>query len=359
MSTLFDVPLWNSFSDQLPILVNSIENGDCWQPHTIDDIQILDNDPPRRFVSPMAKDILLSSAFLTPLRNISSEILSGALNIQTRKLDLLPLVGNCSRPLVYGGGKGAGRLWNDYVRLPKAHGTTNDTNPLALETTKLISVVSKALKPAKQWREVAHQCIGKRHEQSNTKVVFGREKVAPYIALHARVEVDMLIHRCAKTMEKNLTTILNMVESFQHEHEYRYSSEAFQGIFVAVSRRGLLHPTKEEWVQPLLKENWKALTSMGDRNSNFFECGEEMMENWYASHHVQHDYYGSILPSILNFYIATKAKVFIGVSKSSWSTDVWTTRYYQGKGNTNFEYTPNGIVPVPNGGLPPPHGNCD
>jgi hypothetical protein len=60
----------------------------------------------------------------------------------------------------------------------------------------------------------------------------------------------------------------------------------------------------------------------------------------------------------MNFYIATNATIFVGVARSSWSTDVWTTRYYQGKGATNFQYTPDGIIPVPNGGLPAAHKNC-
>lgn len=363
MSSIFDVEHWNSFSNHLPTLVDSITGGDCWKPNneSLENLTFRNYDPSRKFVSPMAEEILRSSALLTPVRNISTEILTGALNIQTRKLDLLPLVQNCSHPLVYGGGKGAGRLWNDYVRLPKVQpGRKNETDPLAIETTELISVVSKALQPTKKWRDVAHQCV-RGHQGNITSEGAGkdRNKMTPYIALHARVEVDMLIHRCSKNMEKNLSTILDMVESFKEEHEFGFGSEPLQGIFVAVSRRGMLHPTKEDWVQPLLKENWDTLNSSRDRVSRVFECGEDMMNEWYSSQPaIENDYYGSLLPSVLNFYIATKATVFIGVSKSSWSTDVWTTRYYQGKGKSNFEYTPTGIVPVSNGGLPQSHGNC-
>jgi hypothetical protein len=87
------------------------------------------------------------------------------------------------------------------------------------------------------------------------------------------------------------------------------------------------------------------------------------MDTWYAEqqrHHSfqQHNVYGSILPSLINFYVATQAQVFVGVSKSSWSTDVWTTRYYQGKGDGNYQYTPDGIKQLDHEGLPPPHKNC-
>jgi hypothetical protein len=95
---------------------------------------------------------------------------------------------------------------------------------------------------------------------------------------------------------------------------------------------------------------------------------------------VEYDYYGSIVPSMINFWLACEADVFVGVAKSSWSTDVWTTRYYMGKGHTNYQYIHllddddddsggdnaddsnrrqhRGIIPVPNGGLPPSHKSC-
>jgi hypothetical protein len=37
---------------------------------------------------------------------------------------------------------------------------------------------------------------------------------------------------------------------------------------------------------------------------------------------------------------------------------VWTTRYHQGKGDTNYEYTKSGTRKIEDGGLPTPHINC-
>lgn len=71
------------------------------------------------------------------------------------------------------------------------------------------------------------------------------------------------------------------------------------------------------------------------------------------------NYFGDLLPSMLNFWLAVRADVFVGVQKSTWSTDVWTTRYYMGKGDRNFEYTRDrGILAIGNGGLPNPHKTC-
>jgi hypothetical protein len=365
MDFLFDVDHWNSYSDHLPLLVDSIDGSDCWEESTIinstEELMYASESSPSTFVTPMASEILKSSALLSPVKNISHQILTGSLNVQTRKLDLLAQVENCTHPIVYGGGRGAGRLWNDYLRMPKAQPGMNETDIRALEASELISFVSKALRPAKKWREVAHQCVKESQlSKANAVTTNDLESMAPYIALHPRVETDMMVHRCSKNMEKNLTTIFEMVESFKEHNKDRYGEADLQGIFVAVSRHGMQQKTKDESVQTLLQENWITLnSSVSRRTSNFFECGEEMMQRWYSSQpDIEEDYYGSLLPAILNFYIATQATVFIGVSKSSFSNDVWTTRYFSGRGNSNFEYTRTGISPIPNGGLPPPHGNC-
>lgn len=71
------------------------------------------------------------------------------------------------------------------------------------------------------------------------------------------------------------------------------------------------------------------------------------------------NYFGDLLPSMMNFWLAVRAEVFVGVKKSSWSTHVWTTRYYMGKGAKNFEYTQDqGILQIGNGGLPESHKQC-
>jgi hypothetical protein len=61
---------------------------------------------------------------------------------------------------------------------------------------------------------------------------------------------------------------------------------------------------------------------------------------------------------MINFHVATEASIFVGVRGSSYSTDIWTTRFHLGKGDSNYEYTPDSIIQIDNGGLPPPHSNC-
>jgi hypothetical protein len=368
MDEVFDIDFWNSFSPEVPMLVPAIENGDCWTSfqgnvinyttsngqddtnHSIDLVTSIYNESVRKvdsptFASPMTKLLLEKNSFLSPLYQMSRLLLQGKISIpKPRKLDLTPLVEHCSRPFVYGGGRGAGKLWNEYMKMVEYNNTS-------------FSSVSLALIPNEKWRKLAHQCII--HYQENASTT---DNYAPYVALHARVEVAMMNHRCGTNMEKNLTKIAgfvdSMVDNFNRQKE---NIEKLQGIFVAVSREGMLEHTSNQQTRQMAEENYQTLLTKTNHSEqlSFFECGELWMDQYYDSSTAPaRDYYGSLIPSVMNFYLATKAAIFVGVAGSSWSTDVWTTRYHQGKGGNNFQYTPQGIIPVPNNGLPPPHKNC-
>lgn len=371
MDLLFDVDHWNSFY-HLPRLVDSIENSDCWDVQNgrdgyVEEVRVQSNAGNLSFVSPMLDNVLSRSALLTPIIDQSRAFLTGRLRKKVRKLDFYPDVENCSHPIVYGGGRGAGRLWNDYLYSPKIQPGTNDSTDLdAIRFTRLISSVSQALRPSKQWRDVAHQCILQHLPNQQKKIASPKQqtRATGYVALHARVEVDMMLHRCGKNMEKNLTKIISMVDAMVEDHNVDPQHQKLQGVFVAVSRLGMQQPTKNNTMQDLAKANWETLKKRSvpanrQMYSTVFECGETWMNRWYSTQtDIEEDYFGSLVPSLMNFYIATHATIFVGVAKSSWSTDVWTTRYYQGKGDSNFQYTPEGIIPVPNGGLPAAHTKC-
>eukprot|EP00980_Cylindrotheca_fusiformis_P028962 scaffold22680_cov107-Cylindrotheca_fusiformis.AAC.31 len=385
MEEVFDIEHWNSFQSELPMLISSIEGGDCWGNNTTrrrsEEIDGFDDYPTSiamryneslrklekpQFKSPMAATLLEKVSFLTPVSDINRALLLGDIIIQKpRKLDLNPLVEHCSHPYVYGGGRGAGKLWNSYTRMAKYDPTSDENTEEAVENSKLISLVShQALRPSEKWRNVAQQCV--RHFQPKSG-----NRMAPYVALHARVEVTMMNHRCGAQMEKNLTNIFSMVDSMVEGYN-KATTDELQGVFVAVSRDGMLEQTRDQVNQQLATDNWQTLVSRSnswdqakdlrpaDESVLYFECGESWMNQWYSAQKgsIPDDYYGSLVPSVLNFYIATQAEVFVGVAGSSWSTDVWTSRYYQGKGSKNFQYTPAGIFPVANNGLPPPHDNC-
>jgi len=252
-------------------------------------------------------------------------LLNGTNTSNARRLDLLPLVEHCQRPILYGGGKKAGRLWNDYLSYFKTHPKINP-----VQFSQLTALVSRALRPAAKWRQVAHHCIA---QQNNSSTSFA--------ALHARMEVDMLTHLCGQGMQRNLTKLFHHIDLFLPQET---------PLFVAVSRQGMLQPTADESIAHQAQQNVQTFQNRL-RTTSTFECGETFLQQYYP-HHAR--MYGSLLPSILNFYIATQASVFVGVQNSTWSKDVWTARFYLDK--PNYEYTTEGIQPVL--GLPKSHKNC-
>jgi hypothetical protein len=224
MEDVFDVDHWNTFPDELlPRLVRSIPDGDCWtnrddqlrlelysnQSSDDDDDDFfdatieqfsdaLDEQSSSEDTPQMVLDLANRSLFVTPLANLSMAIFTGRA-ILTGPFDvgLTPKMLNCSHPLVYGGGGGAGVLWDDYV-----HKMKNDVNSTVVQS------VLQALRPAKRWRDIAEECLDKHGDATaKTETKSNHNDKAPYFALHTRVELEMMVHRCShrKGMEMNLS----------------------------------------------------------------------------------------------------------------------------------------------------------
>eukprot|EP00537_Pseudo-nitzschia_pungens_P006507 CAMPEP_0172361028 /NCGR_PEP_ID=MMETSP1060-20121228/4930_1 /TAXON_ID=37318 /ORGANISM="Pseudo-nitzschia pungens, Strain cf. cingulata" /LENGTH=687 /DNA_ID=CAMNT_0013083165 /DNA_START=219 /DNA_END=2282 /DNA_ORIENTATION=- len=335
--------------------------------------------------------------------------------------------------------------------------TTTKNDPVRLSDTLLQKSMFEALVPAQPWRRLADKCttlqmeaaaaasaeLSDRLSSSSSSRSRGR-----YIALHPRIEPEMMLHRCSRDMEKNFTRILENVDRFVDEYNRANlmnsnnnnnnnktdssssgsssSSSArhkrngpLRGMFVAVSRKELV----TEWgrgTEELAKENYGLLNERStsyDKNGTqlfssmlaspgpqtatanafsspsipLFECGEDWVEHafynnktfqaelfslpkagvFYERYVAQskdsagqsflplpNNYYGDLLPAVMNFWLAVKADIFVGVMRSTWSNDVWTERYYKGKGDGNYEHIKDrGVVKIGNGGLPQVH-NC-
>jgi len=334
---MFDIVHWNSFSGVLPTLVEATDKMDCWTTHL----------PTNSDMSPLVKEVV-QRGFLTPIANTSYNLVTRNLVTNLRKLDVMRNVSHCKHPSAYGGGKGSGRLWRDYTKTEEM----NNGNFDGADANLL-----KALRPRQEWRDLAQSCVtGNVHFEKN------------YVALHARMELEMMNHRCGKSMQRNLTRLFNHVELLI---ENELEDEDIGGIFVAVSRAGM-EISKGQWydnVKFYADDNLLTLNrvvgdvqgkggeGLGGGKTAVFECGKRLMDKYYSENPNSMEY-GSLLESVVNFYVATEARAFIGVRGSSYSTDIWTTRYHQGKGDTNYEYTLDGIIPMENGGLPPKHTDC-
>jgi len=346
-------------------------------------------------------------------------------------------------------------------------------NDLAAQyDTRLVKTVYEALIPAKPWRQLADLCV--EHHISMNEDEFQQQQTYShkpghnhgYIALHARIEPEMLFfHKCGQHMEQNLTTILDLTQLLSLDYNgilpaakaaaMNYTSpidnqlreklqkrRKLKANFIAVGRDGMKDfergtaklkaiarynwdtlnhrsisyddAANELFTSSLLKKEQKTQqhqknspeTFTNNNPSNLtssslpiFECGEGWVEHAFYSNEMRQrklfkpslkqdetkpyglynrygfhgdgsnmddhipilplpkNYFGDILPSLMSFWLAVNADVFVGAMKSSWSNDVWTVRYFQGKGDRNFQYTRDrGIIPVMNNGLPPPHG---
>jgi hypothetical protein len=380
-SWVFDVDYWNNYSNRLPILVDYSQllpfRTDCWlRPSEVDSLVHLSNETASILLNPRTNSHVYHYNFSSPLSlsaagsrrslivnhlqraallqgmirpiamDVSIPLISGDRVDNPRSTDFSPFTKNCTNPFVYGGGTKAGILWNDYLSYKKR--SPSGSEPWNVSSAATDAWLYRALRPAKVWRNVAEECVA-RHARTGM-----------YIALHARLELEMMGHPCGAGMEKNFSRILEYVYDLYKDG---LENSSLSGLFIAVSRSGMEERGTRLYsrFRSFADENLQTLnrvTQPGHGNVlPVFECGEEALRQYYLSNPAAPDH-GSLLQSVINFYIAVSSHVFIGVSGSSYSTDVMTTRYWLGKGATNYRYTHDGIAPVENGGLPLPHSNC-
>eukprot|EP00980_Cylindrotheca_fusiformis_P029660 scaffold23670_cov113-Cylindrotheca_fusiformis.AAC.3 len=225
MEDVFDVDHWNTFVE-LPKLVRSIPDGDCWTnkppPNNWEDSlnatltkyskALVRNgqQDPMTSTPPMVLELAHRSSFVTPLTNVTLAIMTGRVMLKRpRKVGLTPSMLNCSHPRVHGGGTGGGGiLWNDYIMKfanPRKKESSN-------ATTAFLSTVMKALRPATKWREVAQQCLSS-SPQNQQQQQQHYDPDAPYFALHPRIEFEMMVHKCGRGMEMNLSTSIFLIVS--------------------------------------------------------------------------------------------------------------------------------------------------
>jgi hypothetical protein len=389
---IFDVDHWNTFHENLPILVNpyrmlSLQKHDCWiEASEMNNIYHLHNQAGQKvgnrnnsshilyyehdptpinstdafgkpvFINHLQRAVLLQGAIRPIAGNITIPILTNQHGINPRKHNFAVNTDHCINPRVFGGGMKAGVLWNAYISYQKRADTTtmlsNGNKSYVPFDTDIW--IYRALRPAKIWRELADECI-------TTRAPTGK-----YIAVHARLELEMMGHVCGRTMEKNLTVILQQINRLYNEQP-QPRKVLMSGLFIAVSRDGMevtdnyrkspFRTFAEDNIQTLDRITRSQQAPNPSTVLPAFECGEKLLQRYYIKNANIPDH-GSLLQSVINFYISVSSDVFIGVAQSSYSTDILTTRYWLGKGSSNYRYTPTGIEAVENGGLPTPHSNC-
>jgi hypothetical protein len=168
-----------------------------------------------------------------------------------------------------------------------------------------------------------------------------------YIALHPRVEPEMMNHRhCKDDKVWSLQSILNMVTEYPE-----FDSTTIPEIFVAVAMPQMLErqtPRNNPWykdhvqnveiLQTIFKDGiTKARSDGTNHHWHVWTAGESSLEERNVNQCML-----QLMASIVNMELAIQADVFVGTSISTWSTSVWKIRHY--KGLPNYEFTKdNGI----------------
>lgn len=157
-----------------------------------------------------------------------------------------------------------------------------------------------------------------------------------YMSLHARVEPDMQRHTpCRDYKVRELSRIINMVEN---------KFEAPSSLVIALSREIL----EEEGLNVTLSnntlagENLRLLNKMRDEGLwggrvPVYEAGSSRLADIPYFRNAL-----SIGGSVLNFFLAVEADVFIGTRVLSYSTDVIATRFFRNL-TENYFYMPHGL----------------
>ncbi len=308
----------------------------------------------------------------------------------------------------FGGGNGAGHLWNQYYQMQSTRKSSSDTIKRGNDTVELypehVSVekaIFQLLQPSQVLRNAIESAMivsseksrrnsTMRHSNNHLEVTANHNNPR-VLALHPRIEQDMLEHRCARFMENNLTRVFERLWNYPSFHSNGPNGMyfLFDAVFIAISRYHIEKPPAKNIRPPLLdiiKENVQVLEKArssglfkhnGVEGIPLFESGKGTAEkvlfpNIRAFEHDEKPTHfttahelgvAELVASIIDFFTAVKADKFVGVRGSSYSTDVFSVRYYMhqtrnedSRNNTfsgNYLLGPGGIEEVV--GPPRPH----
>lgn len=166
-----------------------------------------------------------------------------------------------------------------------------------------------------------------------------------FMALHARIEPDMLEHPICKDKKvNNMTEILEMLYS-------KYPEPPTKKVFLVFNRPLLEersnHTSLSKDLRILSNYNLAIINDMmknGMWNGTVkvVEGGANMVTD--LSDNPLYKRYNSIVGAILSFFTALNSKIFIGTEISSYSTLAVQSRFYRGNRENYYYYPTSGLV---------------
>ena len=260
----------------------------------------------------------------------------------------------------------------------------NQTVSIYPEHVHVEKAVYELLRPSKQLNVALDDGLSKAMHNAATICanghdceMIGDDPTPRILALHPRVEREMLEHQCSKLNENNLTKVFERIQNYhafldaQNDNDQNSTRYRFNMVFIAVSKSQILQQMEyvEDSIRVIMNENrnmFLRAREFGLGGMPVFESGVHSAStvkfprtaHTLRSHGDLEDgappLFDSpetlgvleLVASIIDFFTAVRAEIFVGVRGSSFSTDVFSIRYYQHKsvgGLESYISGPDGI----------------
>ena len=204
------------------------------------------------------------------------------------------------------------------------------------------AMTAGAFRPHPEMQKLVDRYLENRVEDDQDSVSSMKGNSSDYIMLHARIEPDMQEHPPCK--DKKVTNFTDILTSIQEYFPEPPAKKLILALDRRLLERGIDDPNNTNELQ---KYNLKVLNEIiksglwGGR-VEVMEAGITFVER---SNHPIYTKYPSLVGSIVDFFLAQNAKMFIGTEVSSWSNAVARYRLYSNSMN-NYVYRPEGVVRI-------------
>jgi hypothetical protein len=249
----------------------------------------------------------------------------------------------------YGGGLTVGRLWKGYYELQKTRKLASMTVKI---NKKLLNVypehlpVEKAifqlLQPSDALRS-AMEAAALLHSNDGKQQSTDGKAIPRILALHPRIERDMLKHKCARYMENDLATVFERIRTYPSFVDG--SEHKFDLVFIALSKmqvedmsQGITQSVVETMTNNLHTLNMARTNGLFESSIPIFESGtatastvlfvETPLDANTETFTADQLGVNELVAMVINYFTLVRADIFVGVRGSSFSTDVFSARYY-------------------------------
>ena len=209
-----------------------------------------------------------------------------------------------------------------------------------------LKILRGALRPHPDIQKHINGIIKRANERDHDNA----EITNDYMVLHARVEPDMQrTRRCVWAKVKRLSTILEMLER-------QYPVPPAPKLLIAMNR-DLLEESARKNNNTVAAKNLQTLNralkdGLWNGTVQVEEAGVSSLKRTSFRRRP------GVVGSLVDFFLAVNAKVFVGTEISRFSMDVITTRFYNAQ-KANYLYLPRGIKhATPEEAERPPRFKC-